>query len=142
MRRLLTMVLAFLLLVGCLPVSSAGAATKQMRDGVPVWDEDTVKQYALDFIQGSDFERLFNYYDLQVRRYMPMDTFTAMLTEIEWMTGGFVGFGTYDSFNEDALKTKTHVLHLCMEKQDLDLYFTHKNEEDDWEVMEIGRAHV
>lgn len=137
MRRLLTMVLAFLLLVGCLPVSSAGAATKQMRDGVPVWDEDTVKQYALDFIQGSDFERLFNYYDLQVRRYMPMDTFTAMLTEIEWMTGGFVGFGTYDSFNEDALKTKTHVLHLCMEKQDLDLYFTHKNEEDDWEVMAV-----
>ena len=106
MRRILTVLVA--LLIGCLPISGAVAASKQMRDGVPVWDEETVKQYALDFVQGSDFERLFSYYDLQVRRYMPMDTFTAMLTEIEWMTGGFVGFGTYASFDEDALKTRTH----------------------------------
>jgi hypothetical protein len=43
-----------------------------------------------------------------------MDTFTGMLTEIEWMTGGFVAFGSYDSFEEPEQKTKTHVLHLCM----------------------------
>ncbi|HPS81349.1 MAG TPA: alpha/beta fold hydrolase, partial [Candidatus Limiplasma sp.] len=97
----------------------------------------TVKQYAADFIAGNSFERLFGYYDLQIRRYMPIDTFTGMLTEIEWMTGDFVAFGQYATYEEPELKTKTHVLHLCMQKQDLDLYFTHKNKEDDWEVMAV-----
>ena len=136
MKKLLAFVLSLIFALGCLPGVSLAVA-KQMRDGVPVWDEDTVKQYALDFIHGNDFERLFGYYDLQVRRYMPMDTFSGMLTEIEWMTGGFVAFGTYTSYEEADLKTKTHVLHLCMEKQDLDLYFTHKNKADDWEVMAV-----
>lgn len=136
MKRLLSTLTALLMLLSCLP-GSAFAAAKQMRDGVPVWTEDTVKQYALDFIHGQDMERLFGYYDLQIRRYMPMDTYTGMLSEIEWMTGEFLGFGTYTSFEETELKTKTHVLHLCMEKQDLDLYFTHKNKTDDWEVMAV-----
>ena len=83
----------------------------------------TVTQYALDFIHGNDMERLYGYYDLQIRRYMPMDTYQAMLTEIEWMTGEFIEFGTYSEFEEPEQQTKTHVLHLCMEKQDLDLYF-------------------
>ncbi len=136
MKKLLTALLAVLLLLGSAPTSSLAVA-KQMRESVPVWTEETVKQYALDFITGNDMETLFGYYDLQVRRYMPMDTYTAMLTEIEWMTGDFVGFGTYSSFEEEKLQTKTHVLHLCMEKQDLDLYFTHKNKADDWEVLAV-----
>ncbi len=136
MKRLLATLLTVFLLVGVLP-QAALAKAKAMRDGVPVWTEETVKQYALDFIHGNDMERLFGYYDLQIRRYMPMDTYTGMLTEIEWLTGDFVAFGTYSSFEEPEQKTKTHVLHLCMEKQDLDLYFTHKNEEDDWEVMAV-----
>jgi dipeptidyl aminopeptidase/acylaminoacyl peptidase len=53
------------------------------------------------------------------------------------MTGDFIGFGIYTSYEEPEQKTKTHVLHLCMEKQDLDLYFTHKNKENDWEVMAV-----
>ncbi len=134
MKRWMAVLLTFLLVVGGLPASSLAKA-KQMRDGVPVWTEDTVKQYALDFIQGNDMERLFGYYDLQIRRYMPMDTFTGMLSEIEWMTGSFVGFGSYSSFEEE--QSKTHVLHLCMQKQDLDLYFTHKNKADDWEIMAV-----
>ena len=137
MKRLLAITLAVLLAVSALPMTTALAKAKQMRDGVPVWTEETVKQYALDFIHANDLSRLFGYYDLQIRRYMPMDTYQAMLTEIEWMTGSFTGFGTYQSYEEAALKTKTHVLHLCMEKQDLDLYFTHKNKEDDWEVMAV-----
>lgn len=137
MKRFLALLLTVLTLAMALPATGALAVAKQMRDGVPVWAEDTVKQYALDFIHGNDLERLFSYYDLQIRRYMPMDTYRAMLTEIEWMTGGFTGFGTYESFEDEATKTKTHVLHLCMEKQDLDLYFTHKNKADDWEVMAV-----
>ena len=93
MKRWMAVLLTFLLVLGGLPASSLAKA-KQMRDGVPVWTEDTVKQYALDFIQGNDMERLFGYYDLQIRRYMPMETFTGMLSEIEWMTGSFVGFGS------------------------------------------------
>ncbi len=135
MKRFLALLLTVLTLSMALPAAGALAAAKQMNDGVPVWTEDTVKQYALDFIHGNDLERLFDYYDLQIRRYMPMDTYRAMLTEIEWMTGGFTGFGTYESFEEKT--SKTHVLHLCMEKQDLDLYFTHKNKADDWEVMAV-----
>jgi len=135
MNRFLAVLLAVVLLAGAIPAASLAA--KQMEDGVPVWTEETVKEYALDFINGVDMETLYSYYDLQIRRYMPMDTYTAMLTEIEWMTGDFVAFGTYASFEETDLQTKTHVLHLCMEKQDLDLYFTHKNKEDDWEVMAV-----
>ena len=136
MKKLLVLLLVITLMTGVLPAASLAAA-KQMRDGVPVWTQETVTQYALDFIHGNDMERLYSYYDLQIRRYMPMDTFQAMLTEIEWMTGVFVEFGTYSEFEEPEQKTKTHVLHLCMEKQDLDLYFTHKNKEDDWEVMAV-----
>ncbi|MCL1855974.1 MAG: hypothetical protein FWF86_09600, partial [Clostridia bacterium] len=113
------------------------AATQQMRAGVPVWDEESVRTYALSFIRGDDLDRLFGYYDLQIRRYMPMDTYGAMLTELEWMTGDFLGFGSYSAFAEPARKTKTHVLHLCMEIQDLDMYFTHKDREDDWEVWAL-----
>ncbi len=129
------------LLVLCLSLlaipTTSLAKAKQMNDGVPVWNEETVKAYTLDFVQGNDLERLRGYYDLQIRRYMPMDTYQALLTEIEWMTGEFIDFGTYSSFAEPEQKTKTHVLHLCMEKQDLDLYFTHKDKEDDWEVMAV-----
>ncbi len=137
MKRFLSLMVALVLMVSLLPMSAALAKAKQMRDGVPVWTEETVKQYALDFIHANNLERLFSYYDLQIRRYMPMETYQAMLTELEWMTGAFTGFGIYTSFEEPELKLKTHVLHLCMEKQDLDLYFTHKNKEDDWEVMAV-----
>ncbi|MCE5341985.1 MAG: alpha/beta hydrolase [Eubacteriales bacterium] len=136
MKKVLVVLFTVLLVLGCLPASSL-AIRKPMGDDVPVWTEETVKQYALDFIHGNDMDRLYGYYDLQIRRYMPMDTFTGMLTEIEWMTGDFVAFGTYRVFEETDLLTKTHVLHLCMEKQDLDLYFTHKTKADDWEIMAV-----
>lgn len=136
MKKYFALMLVVILLLTGIPVSTLAAA-KQMRDGVPVWTEETVKEYAMDFINGVDIDRLYGYYDLQIRRYMPMDTYTGMLTEIAWMTGSFVAFGTYESFEEPEQLTKTHVLHLCMEKQDLDLYFTHKDKEDDWEVMAV-----
>ena len=138
-RRLISLLMVILLAVSFVPVSAL-AAPKQMEPGVPVWGEDTVKEYAFKYIRGEELEKLRGYYDLQVRRYMPMETYVTMLTEIHWMTGDFVGFGTYSSFEEPAEKTKTHVLHLCMEKQDLDLYFTHKNKPDDWEVMGVEFA--
>ena len=137
MKRWVSLLLTLTLVLGMLPMVGAAAASKYMNDDVPVWDEGTVKQYALDFIHGNDLQRLFGYYDLQIRRYMPMDTFSAMLTEIEWMTGAFVGFGDYSAVAEPERKTKTHVLHLCMEKQDLALHFTHKNTADDWEIMAV-----
>ena len=136
-RRGMAWILALVvLMMGVLPVSAL-AKSKQMEDGVPVWTEETVKQYAEDYIGGRDMSRLWGYYDLQIRRYMPQQTFECFLTDLEWMTGHFLQFGSYRSFEEEELQLKTHVLHLCMEKQDLDLYFTHKNKEDDWEVMAV-----
>lgn len=136
MKKLLAVILTVFLASACVPGASF-AATSQMRDGVPEWTETTVKQYAMDFINGNDLETLYSYYDLQIRRYMPFLTFSGMMTEIEWMTGGFITFGTYETYEETDQETRTHVLHLCMEKQDLDLYFTHKNKENDWEVMAV-----
>ena len=128
-RLVLTVILA------CLPAVSLAA--KQMEDGVPVWNEETVRQYALDYIEGKSMSRLWGYYDLQIRRYMPMETYEAMLTDLEWMTGALIELGSYRCFEEPENQLKTHVLHLIMEKQDLDMYFTHKNKEDDWEVMAL-----
>lgn len=136
MKRFLAILTAVSMLVAAMP-GFALAAAKQMNDDVPVWTEETVRQYALDYIEGTSMSRLWGYYDLQIRRYMPMETFQALLTDLEWMTGAFIELGSYRSFEEPENKLKTHVLHLCMEKQDLDMYFTHKDKEDDWEIMAI-----
>lgn len=140
-KRILSAILAALLLCGLLPVQAV-AAGKRMEKGVPVWTEETVKQYVLDYMGGEDMERLWGYYDLQIRRYMPMTTFRGFLSELAWKTGAFEGFGAYESYDDtmpapDGAPQKVHVLHLCMEEQDLDLYFTHKNAENDWEVMAV-----
>lgn len=135
MKRAIALTLMLTIILACLPAGSLAA--KQMEDGVPVWNEETVRQYALDYIEGKSMSRLWGYYDLQIRRYMPMETYEAMLTDLEWMTGAFVELGSYRSFEEPENQLKTHVLHLIMEKQDLDLYFTHKDKEDDWEIMAI-----
>ena len=136
MKRALALMLVCLLLMGCMP-GSALAKAKQMNDGVPVWTEETVRQYALDYVEGKSMERLWGYYDLQIRRYLPTQSYAKFLTDLEFLTGDFIGLGSYRSFMEPENKLKTHVLHLCMEKQDLDLYFTHKDKEDDWEIMAI-----
>ena len=135
MKRTIALILMLTLLLSCLPGMSLAA--KQMEDDVPVWTEETVRQYALDYIEGKSMSRLWGYYDLQIRRYMPMETYEAMLTDLEWMTGAFLELGSYRSFEEPENKLKTHVLHLIMEKQDLDMYFTHKDKEDDWEIMAL-----
>lgn len=135
MKRAIALTLMMTIIFACLPAVSLAA--KQMEDDVPVWTEETVRQYALDYIEGKSMSRLWGYYDLQIRRYMPMETYEAMLTDLEWMTGAFLELGSYRSFEEPENQLKTHVLHLIMEKQDLDLYFTHKDKEDDWEIMAI-----
>ncbi len=140
-KRLTAILLVCALLLAAMPVSAL-AKGKRMEDGVPVWSEKTVKEYVLDYLVGEDMERLWGYYDLQVRRYMPMTTYRGFLSELAWKTGDFEGFGAYESYDDTALAPdgapqKVHVLHLCMEKQDLDLYFMHKNAEDDWEVMAV-----
>lgn len=137
MKRGTALAILCVMLVLCLtPVTALGKA-KQMNDGVPVWTEETVRQYMLDYIGGKDMSRLWGYYDLQIRRYMPLSAFESFLVDLEWMTGDFLELGSYYSFQEPDEKLMTHVLHLCMEKQDLDLYFTHKDKEDDWEVMAV-----
>ena len=103
MKRAIALMLMLTVILACLPAVSLAA--KQMEDGVPVWNEETVRQYALDYIEGKSMSRLWGYYDLQIRRYMPMETYQAMLTEIEWMTGAFTGFGIYTSFEEPEQKT-------------------------------------
>ena len=135
MKRAIALTLMMTIIFACLPAVSLAA--KQMEDDVPVWTEETVRQYALDYIEGKSVSRLWGYYDLQIRRYMPMETYEAMLTDLEWMTGAFLELGSYRSFEEPENKLKTHVLHLIMEKQDLDMYFTHKDKEDDWEIMAL-----
>lgn len=136
MKRLLSLMLTMIMVFGLLP-AAAMAKSNQMDDGVPVWNEETVRQYALDYVEGQSMDRLWGYYDLQIRRYLPMETYEALLTELAWLTGDFIELGTYDFYVEAENKTKTHVLHLCMGKQDLDLYFTHKDKDDDWEVMAV-----
>lgn len=138
MKKLLSLVLAVVLLTGCMPgAAMAAKKNNQMNEGVPVWTEETVSQYILDYIRGDSMTRLWNYYDLQIRRYLPPLAFETLLTELEFLTGEFQTLGSYRSFEEPENELKTHVLHLCMEKQDLDMYFTHKNKENDWEVMAL-----
>lgn len=136
MKRILAYALCIALMLGCLPGVSM-AKSKQMEDGVPVWTEETVRQYALDYIAGTEMSRLWNYYDLQIRRYMPQQAFENFLIDLEFLTGDFQKLGSYRCFEEPENKQKTHVLHLCMERVDVDMYFTHKNQEDDWEVMAL-----
>lgn len=136
MKRILSFVLSLMLLLTSLPAASL-AAGNQMNDGVPVWTEETVRQYALDYIGGKDMARLWNYYDLQIRRYMPERAFESFLVDLEFLTGDFVALGSYRSFEEPEVEMKTHVLHLCMENMDLDMYLMHKNKEDDWEIMAL-----
>lgn len=136
MKRLLAIVMALIVILGVMP-TSAIAKSNQMNDDVPVWDEETVRQYALDYVEGKSMDRLWGYYDLQIRRYMPMEAYETLLIEREWETGAFLELGTYTSFVEEENESKVHVLHLCMEKQDVDMYFKHKNKENDWEVMSV-----
>lgn len=82
MKRFLTMIVACVLFIGCFPVSSLAA--KQMNKDVPVWTEETVRQYALDYIEGVSMDRLWGYYDLQIRRYLPQESFERFLIELEF----------------------------------------------------------
>jgi len=136
MKKILACILCFAIFMSMIP-GIAMAKSKQMEDGVPVWNEETVRQYALDYISGTEMTRLWNYYDLQIRRYTPQQAFENFLIDLEFMTGDFQALGSYRSFEEPENKLKTHVLHLCMEKMDVDMYFTHKDKEDDWEVMAL-----
>lgn len=136
MKHIIAFVLCLSMLLSCLPGVSL-AKSKQMEDGVPVWTEESVRQYALDYIAGTEMTRLWNYYDLQIRRYLPQQAFENFLIDLEFLTGDFHSLGSYRSFQEPENQLKTHVLHLCMDKQDVEMYFTHKDKEDDWEVMAL-----
>ena len=135
MKRLIALFFCTMLFLSCLPSTHVNAA--KMNSGVPEWNQETVEQYMLDYIEGISMERLYGYFDLQIRRYMPESTYEGLLTDWYPLTGSFVAFGNYHSFEEPENQLKTHVLHLCMEKQDLDVYFTHKNQKDDWEIMAL-----
>lgn len=135
MKRFLSLMLLATMLFGVW--AQPAYAAKQMEDGVPVWDEQSVRQYTLDYAEGKSMERLYGYFDLQIRRYMPNESYESLLADLHWMTGDFLGLGSYRSFAEPERQLKTHVIHLCMEKQDLDLYFTHKDKDNDWEIMAI-----
>ncbi|MBR4067928.1 MAG: alpha/beta hydrolase [Clostridia bacterium] len=127
-------VLVTLVLLLLLPVQSIAQKTD---DSVPVWTEENVRQYLQGYINGEELEKLYGYYDLQIRRYMPETTFACMLTELEWLTGGFQQLGSYRCFEEPERGTMTHIIHLHMEKQDLEACFTHKTAADDREVMAL-----
>ena len=137
MKRLLCLVFLLVMVSTVALADTNKLMRSHMPEPVPVWTEETVTNYALEFISGKHMEKLYDYYDLQIRRYLSPYAFESMLTDLTWMTGAFVGLGTYSQFEEPELGLKTHVLHLCMEKQDLDLYFVHKNYEYDWEVMAL-----
>jgi len=140
MKRYIALLLAVTMLFA-LPVQ-AMAKSKKMEADVPVWTEETVRQYITDYVEGGHMDTLYSYYDLQIRRYMPESAYEKLLTELEWMTGDFICLGEYSSFEDQVrvsgnnrIPVKTHVIHMHMEKNDLEVYFTHKNFEDDWEVM-------
>ena len=56
MKRAIALTLMLTVILACLPAVSLAA--KQMEDGVPVWNEETVRQYALDYIEGKSMSRL------------------------------------------------------------------------------------
>ncbi len=138
MKRILSLLLiTTMLLMLLVPGMAFAAKSKKMDTDLPPWTEDNARQYVQDYIDHKNLDVLYSYYDLQIRRYMPEDTYQNLLSEIEWLTGGIVGLDEdyYDCFEEEEYQTKTHVFHLHMEKQDLKVYFTHKNQDNDWEVM-------
>lgn len=142
MKRFIAILLTAAVLFA-LPVQAL-AKSKRMDADVPVWTEETVRQYIQDFVDGSKMEELYSYYDLQIRRYMPEVTFESLLTELEWLTGDLISLGEYSCFEDvvrltgdQTIPIKTHIVHMHMEKQDVDAYLTHKNMEDDWEIMAI-----
>lgn len=142
MKRFIAILLTAIVLF-TLPVH-AMAKSKRMDADVPVWTEETVRQYIQDFADGHKMDELYSYYDLQIRRYMPEVAFESLLTELEWLTGDLICLGEYSCSEEtvrltgnEKIPIKTHVVHMHMEKQDLDAYLTHKNMEDDWEIMAI-----
>ncbi|MEG0513864.1 MAG: hypothetical protein RR653_14235, partial [Clostridia bacterium] len=67
MKRFLALMLVALLLIGCVPTAAFAKKNTQMNKDVPVWTEDTVRQYALDYVSGKSMSRLWGYYDLQIR---------------------------------------------------------------------------
>lgn len=134
MKKITALILALALILSC---GAAMAKSKKMDVDLPKWNEENVRQYAMDYIEGKSMERLWSYYDLQLRRYMPLESFSSQLIDLEFLTGKFVSMGSYRCFEEPNLQLKVHVIHLNMEKQDLDMYFTHKDQEDDWEVMAV-----
>lgn len=136
MKRIAIFAICLALLMSIVPGFSL-AKSKQMEDNVPVWTEEAVRQYALDYIAGTHMTRLWNYYDLQIRRYLPQQAFENFLIDLEFLTGDFQKLGSYRSFEEPQNQLKTHVLHLCMEQLDIEMYLTHKNKEDDWEIMAL-----
>ena len=98
MKRLFLLLMAAVLGWSCLPGAAFSAKSKQMSTDLPEWTEETVSQYALDYIEGKSMDRLWSYYDLQIRRYMPVESFSTFLLELEFMTGDFLGLGSYESF--------------------------------------------
>ena len=133
MKRRICLLLVFVLLL-LLPVHGFA---KKMEDGVPIWTEESVRQYLQGYISGEELDTLYGYYDIQIRRYMPEAVYRNMLTELKWLTGAFQSLGSYESFTEDERGTMTHVVHLHMEKQDLEAYLTHKNDPEDREIMAL-----
>lgn len=133
MNKQISLLLALVLLL-LLPVQSIA---QKKEDGVPVWTEENVRWYLQSYIYGEELDTLYNYYDMQIRRYMPETTYRNMLTELSWLTGAFETLGSYRSFEEEEHGTMTHVVHLHMEKQDLEAYFTHKTDPDDREIMSL-----
>jgi len=97
MKRFLSCVMCLILVMASVP-SLAFARSNQMNEGVPVWTEETVRQYALDYIAASDMTRLWNYYDLQIRRYIPQQAFETFLIDLEFLTGDFIALGSYRCF--------------------------------------------
>ena len=109
MKKALALLTALCLLLS-IPVLGTAA---QMEKGVPVWTEETVQQYLTDYIKGKSMDRLYGYYDLQIRRYLAPESFEAFLLDLAFLTGDFQCFGSYRSFEEPEQKLKTHVQQEC-----------------------------
>ena len=135
MKRIIAL---FMMIIMLLSISITGIADSYRDDvEVPEWTEQAVRDFTIDYINNTNMDLLYKYLDIQIQRYTPRYTFERMLVELSFLTGKVIGLGTYSSFEETKKELKTHVLHLCMEKQDLDLYFTHRTKEKDWDIMAI-----
>lgn len=116
-NRLIALLLALALLAACAPALAA-------KKPIALDSDAEVERILLDYIDGKGIDEVFDRYYGYLRRHMSKDTMAQYLTKLEPLTGAFIGLGTHDTFFDDVNERTVHIIHLCMERRDLDFFYS------------------